>query len=239
MPSQLTESFEFVKDPFDDAYAAEGESDASASPELGPIISVDNDVDNMELNKPDEAPLHVEPPAEPEVVEVSESPERVVEVSKADDDTIVSATVETETVPTAESEDLEATTPTPTAIVPPSELPYVVVVAPSPISASEPAALAEQSTPSLSSSSSKSTPSPSQHSYPPPATSTATLLTPLTTWLHSSLTTLKHIVPVRRLREFRWRVPFCYSLAVVCYSLTWYLHRRPPQDVGISHFEMY
>ena len=100
------------KDPFDDAYAADGESNASASPGLNPVASVDTDVDNIELNKPDEAPLPVAHSPDPELPEeqtieeqvtVFDSPERAVEVSQVDD-TIVSATAETvsPSVPIAE-----------------------------------------------------------------------------------------------------------------------------------------
>ena len=202
----------------------------------------------MELNKPDEAPLPVDAPLpvnngpEPgsalvqhtkEQVAISESPERAIEVSQPED-TIVSATAET--VIDAEPQ----LTPEPKLTSPPPDVPDVIIVAPS-ASTPDPPAKAEESIPSPSSK------SPSDNLYPPASsTSTSTRersrtrleLVPVVSWVRSSLATLRRLTPARR-SVLRWRTPFCYSLAVVCYSLTWYLHRRPPQEVKLSYFEMY
>lgn len=254
----------YPKDPFDDAYAADTESVSSASPELAPTL-VRDVIETIELNEPADAPAPVEPIVElepqPEAAELSERAVEVVEIveiitSETTDtaapspdpepvQTPATAVVEpteisTQEAPAAEQQtaavEVEAVTEAPST--PASTVPYVVVVAPSPISPPEPAL---EAAPSVS----KEVPlapapasSPASPAPAPAPSQPERSLAPLISWLHSGITALKVFMPARR-TPIRWRTPMCYGIAVMCYSLTWYLARRPPVNVELSRFHMY
>lgn len=234
---------------------------STASPELAPIVVLDF-VETMELNEPGDAPAPIEAAVEPEPQhEVSESSERAFEppsVAEANiaetieafvspapelaENTAAPAKQSTEAatseVPASEPQpaEVEATTEAPSA--PASDIPYVVIVPPSPISVSEPSVPATESTPSISKDTSPSSPSISSISptlTPEPARAS---LVPFVSWIVSSFSTFKAFLPARR-TALRWRTPVCYGVAVMCYSLTWYLSRRPPVNVELNRFNMY
>ncbi|KIP03002.1 hypothetical protein PHLGIDRAFT_37634 [Phlebiopsis gigantea 11061_1 CR5-6] len=231
----LAESYELVN-PFDDAYAADAESDASASPALEPVAGLDNeDVDQIELNTPEEAPLPASAPAcEPASpnVEVSPSPECTVEVS-APEETIDSACAEPQTMTSPSEETLHAA---PALSLPNAHAPVAAQPTPSVSSPASPPSVAFSAAfsaalypaPARPAPLSKPAPEPTLSFDAPPARGVVALL-------HSGLTALRQLVSGRAVRG--WRSPVAYSLVVACYSLTWWLHRRPPADVPVGFFQ--
>jgi hypothetical protein len=257
-PPQLTADSCIAKDPFDDAYAADTESDASASPEPAATAVFDNDSEfiTLDLDASVVPPTPTPTPTEgvPEhvlqiedCVELNESPAHAVEVVQVTEPTVTAEAVQTvsRAEPAAAEQptlEVEAVTEAPSSPSPTADVPYVVVVAPSPTADHEVSAAPVPSAEPTPSPSSPSSPKPSSSgissSSPVLPPSSASSLAPILSWIQSSFATLKRVLPAHR-GGIRWRTPICYGIAVACYSLTWYLSRRPPVNVDLEMFTMH
>ena len=209
------------------------------------------------MSDPDALPEDATP--EDEHVQLFESPERPAEVVQVEESAVQKAEgpaaselelVQTppiqselthaaaEQQPPSEDEVPNETTPSPA-----SDAPYVVVVAASPISVDRevqavPAPSANFTPlPSSSSPSKSETSSSDVPSSPPRSTPAEFAIVPIISWLQTNLTRLRTLLPTRR-SSLRWRAPMCYGIAVTCYTLTWYLSRRPPVNVQLERFAM-